>query len=148
MGGVRTALPETASVLIDPLKKDSLSAEIGTGINNTILLQKFSGFRWPAWITGYNNGNGLRPLYSNPVLLNTADRSWQGLSNYLAEDELKISNYGMISGPGSARWSVEIWIYSKNLFHTPGESRQNTTAARNPSTGELEISATLKGISL
>lgn len=146
-GGINPVLPDTVNALIDPLKRGSLWGEVTAGINNTILLQKFPGYRWPAWISGSDSGKSSEPLYSNPVLLNTADRGWQILTNYLAEDELKISNYGMISGPGSSNWSLEFWIYSRNLFHTPGENRQNISAARSTSTGELEVSGTIKGIS-
>lgn len=134
--------------MIDPGKRDSLLGEISTGINNSILYRKFPGFSWPLWISCNDKkiSNSAVPC-ANPVLLNTTNRNWQILTNYLSDGELTIDSSGMISGPGRSRWSVEFWIYTKNMFYKPSVNIAGINASRNTFTGELEISGDYRGIS-
>ncbi len=141
-------LTDNVRSMIDPGKSSSLLGEISKGINNSVLYRKFPGFSWPLWISGNGKDKNAPALpYANPVLLNTTNRNWQILTNYLSDGELKIDSSGMITGPGDSRWSVEFWIYSKNLFHKPSANISSITASRNTSTGELEIRGDYRGIS-
>ncbi len=146
-GAVRYILPGSVESLIDPGKAPSLLAGISTGITNSILLQRFPGFIWPAWVTDASNKKNQHTPYANPLLLNTTNRSWQTLTNYLSEDELKIDETGMISGPGGSCWSVEFWLSSKNSLICPQHSRDGIVSSRNALTGEILVAGSYKNIS-
>lgn len=112
------------------------------------MLQKFHGFNWPSWVADVkrNSHEHISP-YANPVLLNTSGRNWQIITNYLSEDELKIDQTGMISGPGSSRWSIEFWVFSKNSVIRPADNMQDIFAKRIVNTGEVIVDGSFKGFS-
>ena len=111
-------LTENVRSMIDPQKMTTLLAEVSTGINNSVLFRKFPGFSWPLWMSGnVKDGNATSVVCASPVLLNTTNRNWQILTNYLSDGELRVDCSGMITGPGDSAWSVEFWIYSK-MFST------------------------------
>lgn len=141
-------LTENVRSMIDPQKMTTLLTEVSTGINNSVLFRKFPGFSWPLWMSGnVKDGNATSVVCASPVLLNTTNRNWQILTNYLSDGELRVDCSGMITGPGDSAWSVEFWIYSKNVLYRPVEHIREINASRNTSTGELAIRGDFRGIS-
>ncbi len=125
----------------------SLPDEIVTGINNTGLYRRFPGFYWPLWVPAEAAESSPSEPYANPVLLNTTNRNWQNVTNYLSDGELKIDRAGMITGPGESGWSLEFWIFSKNTLFRPRAAIGGISASRNTVTGELEIRGDYRSIS-
>lgn|GEM_PF-711276 len=126
---------------------ESFPDEILTGINNTALYRRYPGFYWPLWVPAHSGKSSPVAPYANPVLLNTTNRNWQNITNYLSAGELKIDHAGMITGPGESGWSLEFWIFSKNTLFRPQAAIDGISASRNTVTGELEIRGDYRSVS-
>lgn len=100
---------ETCKVKIDSTKYQHSQYLYRTGLQNFSLFQKFSSFRWPAWVQALtdagHNSAGIVPL----VLINNSMRDGLYFTNFLSDEGIFIDPAGMIS-PSYENWSLEIWI--------------------------------------
>ncbi|TFH42355.1 MAG: hypothetical protein E4G96_03635, partial [Chrysiogenales bacterium] len=102
---------------VDREKYQSFDDACRTGINNYILFQKFSAFRWPAWVNAMDHsGGGVLPY----MLLNNAMRDSLLFTNFLSHHGLAIDMANMFS-PTYAAWSLETWIVAGGEVYRPAD---------------------------
>jgi len=124
--------------IVDDSKERNIVDFLSEGLSNRILFEKFNNFHWPLWLECTTNPSSDRcSAYPNPLLLNTAYREWQCFTNYLSSSEITIDRAGMISGPSSAGWSVEFWVFNGGKLHRPQYDHDNNSIRRNTATGEI-----------
>jgi len=90
------------------------------GINNYSLFQKFSGFRWPAWINAVTDTRRGAASFVPLVLVNAAARDNLYFTNLLSDEGLSVDPAGMLS-PSYAHWSIEVWFVAGNTVHRPAD---------------------------
>ncbi len=90
------------------------------GINNYSLFQKFSGFRWPAWINTVTDTRRGAASFVPLMLVNTVARDTLYFTNMLSDEGLFIDPAGMLS-PSYAHWSIEVWVVAGNTVHRPAD---------------------------
>ncbi len=79
------------------------------GLNNYTLFQKFSNFRWPAWINAATDPSRGASSFVPCMLVNCSMRDSLYFTNFLSDDGLFVDPAGMMS-PSYDHWSVETWI--------------------------------------
>lgn len=106
-----------SSLAIDIAKYDACREEYSAGLHNYALFQRFSGFRWPAWINAINDPS--RAVSFTPFLLvNNAMRDCLYATNFLSEHGLYVDPAGMLS-PSYGHWSLETWVLcGGNLYRS------------------------------
>ncbi|HRS78781.1 MAG TPA: hypothetical protein P5203_16430 [Spirochaetota bacterium] len=89
-----------------------------TGLNNYTVFQKFSNFRWPAWINAITDTSlGASSLVPH-MLVNSVMRDCLYFTNFLSDDGLYIDPAGMMS-PSYDHWSLETWIVEGRALYRP-----------------------------
>ncbi len=105
-------------VTIDYEKYQSSRDIYLAGLNNYTVFQKFSHFRWPAWINATTDtSRGV----SSPVphmLVNSVMRDCICFTNFLSDDSLYVDPAGMMS-PSYDHWSLETWIVDGKVLYRP-----------------------------
>jgi hypothetical protein len=105
-------------VTIDKEKYRFTESLYRAGINNYSLFQKFSNFRWPAWINAVTDTRRGASAFVPLMLVNTAARDTLYFTNFLSDDGLYVDQAGMLS-PSYAHWSVEAWVVTGNAVLRP-----------------------------
>ncbi len=100
-----------------------------TGLNNYILFQKFSNFKWPAWVLSSADKGQDSPTFIPLMLINSSMRDCLYFTNLLSEQGLSIDPAGMLT-PSYGHWSIEIWIYSDQKIYRPAEDLKNVIQRR------------------
>jgi hypothetical protein len=116
-------------VTIDYNKYHSSRAIYLTGLNNYTLFQKFSNFKWPAWINVITDPTHGVTAVSPFMLINSNMRDRLYFTNFLSDDGLFIDPAGMIS-PSYDHWSLEAWFVSGNALYRPSEDWQHVRQER------------------
>lgn len=96
-------------VTIDYEKYQSSRDVYLAGLNNYTLFQKFSNFRWPAWINAATDPSRGATSFVPCMLVNCTMRDSLYFTNFLSDDGLLVDPAGMMS-PSYDHWSVETWI--------------------------------------
>ncbi len=114
-----SGLSGPCTIAIDAEKYAAHREEYTTGAHNYSLFQKFSGFRWPAWINAMNDPS--RAVSFPPfMLVNTAMRDCLYSTNFLSDNGLYVDPSGMLS-PSYGSWSLETWIVRGKDLYRPAE---------------------------
>ncbi len=121
---------------IDGEKQKLISQEMETGFSNFLHYQKYSGYKWPAWINdaGSNFSSSYRGA-AIPLLLNNSLRQWQNFTNFFSSHQVFVNSLGMISGPGGGPWSVEFWVLHKGKVYNLNENPLKISGAVDSSSG-------------
>jgi hypothetical protein len=109
-----------SKVTLDYNKYQSSREIYLTGLNNYTLFQKFSNFRWPAWINAITDPSQGAASFTPLMLINAAMRDSIYFTNLLSDDGLHIDPAGMIS-PSYDNWSIETWILSGGALYRPAD---------------------------
>ncbi len=88
------------------------------GLNNYTLFQKFSNFKWPAWINAITDSSRGASSFVPHMLINSSMRDCLYFTNFLSDDGLYVDPAGMMS-PSYDRWSLETWIVDGGNLHRP-----------------------------
>ena len=107
-------------VTIDYNKYNTSRTIYLTGLNNYTLFQKFSNFKWPAWINVITDPTHGVTAVSPFMLINSNMRDCLYFTNFLSDDGLYVDPAGMIS-PSYGHWSLEAWIVAGNALYRPSE---------------------------
>lgn len=91
-----------------------------TGLNNYTLFQKFSNYRWPAWINTYTDPVHGSAAFAPHMLINSIMRDYLYFTNLLSDEGICIDPAGMIS-PTYEHWSIEAWIVAGNALYRPAD---------------------------
>ena len=133
--GTSSILRSIPGLDIKDEKVESYSDDIVMGACNYALFQKYSSFRWPAWVCcPGKGGSSARPDITPPILINTKMRDTLPCPVIPGNSELCIDPSGMIY-PESSGWSIEIWVYSAGRIHRPSENPGGTEQNVDPGTG-------------
>ncbi len=120
---------ETCKVKIDSTKYQLSQHLYRTGLQNFSLFQKFSSFRWPAWIQALTDAGhhsaGIIPL----VLVNNSMRDSLYFTNFISDEGLFIDPAGMMS-PSYESWSLEIWIIQGDRIFRAADDWTNVAIDR------------------
>lgn len=135
--------------IIDDSKERHIVNYLSEGLSNRVLFERFNNFNWPLWLEYTTNpsSDNCRAC-PNPLLLNTAFREWQVFTNYLSSSEIKIDRAGMISGPSSAKWSLELWVMNRGKLHRPQNDLDNVHISRSLKSGEIVFTWDTENFSL
>jgi hypothetical protein len=113
-------LTGACKVTIDYDKYNINRYEYLTGLNNYTLFQKFSSFRWPAWINAITDPSRGSVNLAPFMLVNSIMRDSLYFTNFLSDNGLHIDPAGMMS-PTYGHWSIETWIVSGNDLFRPAD---------------------------
>ncbi len=108
----------TCKVTIDYEKYRSSQDNYLTGLNNYTVFQKFSNFRWPAWINAITDTTRGASSLVPHMLVNSAMRDCLYFTNFLSDDGLYVDPAGMMS-PSYDHWSLETWIVDGKVLYRP-----------------------------
>ncbi|OHD71518.1 MAG: hypothetical protein A2W19_16050 [Spirochaetes bacterium RBG_16_49_21] len=115
-------------VNVDPIKFQSSQHLYFAGLNNYILFQKFSYFRWPAWVTV--PGDPERAAAFIPlVLINSTMRDCCYFTNFLSREGIFVDPSGMIS-PSYDHWSVELWVLHGDMVYRAADNLKKVAQDR------------------
>ncbi|MBN2161273.1 MAG: hypothetical protein JW807_17935 [Spirochaetes bacterium] len=93
-----------------------------TGLNNYTLFQKFSNFKWPAWINAMTDPSSGAAAFVPLMLVNNALRDSIYFTNFLSEEGIHVDPAGMIS-PSFGHWSIETWVAAGGAIYRPADDR-------------------------
>ena len=117
---------------IDLQRKGSVLA-----IQNYVLFQKYSCFRWPAWLhnSPVAETPDFRPI-SPPFLANNAIREGIFFTNLFSDAGIFVDPSGAVS-PSYDYWSAEVWIVDGGSVFRPSENLASVDIRRDASGGEV-----------
>jgi len=131
---------------VNPSRRESISDEIYSGLNNYILFQNNPDFRWPLWVRDILNPVSRNyGIVGSPMLTNNNLREWQIFNNYISNSNIRVDRSGMITASGDQNWAIEFWILdSENEFFD--FKQENLRPELDGKTGELSLNCDCSGL--